>query len=231
MTHYSPIKGLNPQVRGLALTIARQWEIVSPNPTQPHMIRMPHPPHQHIILMSSWATPAARHKSRRKVCSSVICRAIFTSFCATPAARHKSHRKVCSSAIWCAIWATSMGAARRKSHRKVCSSAIRWAIWSTCKCSREALPKFLTRPQIYTFLRHMHMRLVHVPPWPPPTETICVARCHEPPVITTCMPGNDCANVLTPPPLQLRLEGVFAISHINKKNPEATFVTTGDAAP
>ena len=39
------------------------------------------------------------------------------------------------------------------------------------------------------------------------------------------MPGNDCANVLTPPPLQLRQEGVLAISHVNRKNPEAAFLS------
>ena len=75
--------------------------------------------------------------------------------------------------------------------------------------SRGALSKFPTRPQIYTFLGHMHT--IHVPPWPP-DATRSAARCHEPPVITKCMQGNDCALVLTPSPLQLRLEGVADIS-------------------
>ena len=88
--------------------------------------------------------------------------------------------------------------------------------------SRGALSKFPTRPQIYTFLGHMHM--IHVPPWPP-DGIRSAARCHEPPVITTCMQGNDCAPVLTPSPLQLRLEGVLDISHVNRKNPDASFVS------
>ena len=119
------IKGLNPQARGHALKLARELEIVSPNPTQPHMIRMPHSPHTHII--SSWATLAARHTRHRhrKVTSSVICRAIDKRLRATPAARHMRHnnRKVTSVICW-AIWATNMRAARRQ--RAIC-----WAMWAT----------------------------------------------------------------------------------------------------
>ena len=196
------IKGMNAQLRGFALKLAREWETVSPNPnpTQSSMIIKPCTYLDGNCLLCDLDGNCLLgdldymgYKGTRgnpKGC--LLCDLDYMGYKGTRGSPkgcllcdlfymgYKGTRGSPKGCLLCDLF--YMGYKGTRGNPKGC---LLYAL--DCKgqpqgdpisypTSRGALSKFPTRPQIYTLLGHMHT--IHVPPWPPDVIR-SAARCHE----------------------------------------------------